>query len=195
VIKARFAVLTSVGAALVFTGCTALGGGTNKSAWMKDGALALSRPVPDAAAPALRSDPVLGFMPSRHSEMGQWLRIDRSKSRIELMNGATSVATVSGDGVQSLKPGRYTIALKQKSPVWYAPARYFTDRLLDVPGEGNHDRYRRGALGPYALFLNEQTPIHSGPVWREEIGGVRVEESAMSRIFESLDVGATIEVR
>ena len=193
--------LFSVAAAL--SGCAAFstGGETPRNAaWLRDGGLTLSRPVPDTRSASLDSDPILGFMPSKHSQKavvhkGHWLKIDRASKEIELMDGDTAVESVHGDGIQSLKPGKYSIVHKQEAPLWYAPNNYFESRLLSVPSESNSLRYRRGALGNAAIFLDENTPIHNGPIWRDEIGGVRVEDDQMARLFQLLDVGSVVEIR
>ena len=95
----------------------------------------------------------------------------------------------------SMRAGRYSVSLKQTSPLWYAPSSYFTARSLKVPPEGSRERFKRGALGARAIFLNEQTPIHSGPVGMPEIGGLRISSQDMSRIFESVQVGTVVDVR
>lgn len=79
--------------------------------------------------------------------------------------------------------------------MWYAPKEYFINRALPVPAEGSRERFKRAALGSQTLFLNDQTPIHSGPVWLKEIGGVRVKSSAMSEIYSMVQVGTRVEVR
>ena len=95
----------------------------------------------------------------------------------------------------TMSPGRYTVALKQSNPLWYAPDSYFRQRSLRLPPEGSKDRFKRGALGSQALFLNEQTPIHSGPIGMSEIGGLRISPADMAKIFQSVQVGTVVEVR
>jgi len=186
-----------LGIALV-SGCSFLStsqhDGSSSQGWLRDGTLAMSRPVPPPASRP-QDDTLLGFIPSEHSKPGRILRIDRRTRRIELRDGGTIIQTLTGDGLQALKPGVFSVIHKQKSPVWYAPDVYFTTRLLNVPAAGQAERFRRGALGEYAIFLDSQTPLHSGPVWREEIGGVKIDESEMARLFEIIDVGTRIEVR
>jgi lipoprotein-anchoring transpeptidase ErfK/SrfK len=111
------------------------------------------------------------------------------------MQGETVLQTVAGQGVESLNPGKYTVEHKQRSALWYAPAEYFTSRGLPVPPEGVKERYLRGALGDFALFLDQMTPLHNGPIWSKELGGVRFDESDISRIYYQVEVGAPVEVR
>jgi len=144
--------------------------------WMSGGVVAVSRPVPEIASRSTKensafsshvSDPVLGFMPSRHTQSGSWVKIDRARKTITLFDGSSEVTSLTGDGLQGIKPGIYSIAHKQNSPLWYAPDLYFSDRALNVPSSSSSDRYRRGALGSAALFIDADTPIHTGPVWRD----------------------------
>ena len=83
---------------------------------------------------------------------------------------------------------------KQRNPLWYAPDSYFKARLLPLPAEGDRSRFRRGALGEFVLFVDKDTPIHSGPFGSEEIGGIRLEEDDISRLYYQLELGATIRV-
>jgi hypothetical protein len=45
------------------------------------------------------------------------------------------------------------------------------------------------------MYLDNQTPIHSGPVWLKEIGGLRVKQIEMERIYSMITVGTRVEVR
>jgi hypothetical protein len=202
----RSALRAWVACAVVATGCSALSGSvgyvgddTRGGSLLRDGSLALSRPVPKVrvarGSEGLDNDPVLGFMPSQHSRAGTWLRIDRSTKQIHVMNGRNSVAALSGDGLQSLKPGTYSIVHKQEAPLWYAPDSYFEDRLLDIPQNNENERFRRGALGSTVLFLDEDTPIHNGPLWTAEVGGVRVDDDTATRLYSLLEVDAVVEVQ
>lgn len=211
----------AISAALVASGCSVLSGGFSSDGssrdrgsfnpseqhagqWLRDGSVALSRPVPSSEvldlSVELEIDPVLGFMPSQKTEVkaarqGNWLRINRSARKLELMNGGDSTLSISGDGVQALQPGTYKIMHKQETPLWYAPDAYFEVRDLDLPSNNENERYRRGALGTAAVFLDQDTPIHNGPIWREEIGGVRVDDKAMNALFAALPIGAVVEIR
>jgi hypothetical protein len=94
-----------------------------------------------------------------------------------------------------MKPGSYAVALKQNDPLWYAPPTYFLRRGIQVPADGTKARFMRGALGSKAIFLDREIPIHSGPVWTEEIGGLRVSADDMARIFDAVTVGGRVDVR
>jgi lipoprotein-anchoring transpeptidase ErfK/SrfK len=102
---------------------------------------------------------------------------------------------IKTDGAKHLRPGSFSVTQKENDPLWYAPKEYFMKRALPVPPEGSRERFKRAALGNQTLYLNDQTPIHSGPVWMNEIGGVRLNSSAMSELYSMVQVGARVEVR
>lgn len=99
------------------------------------------------------------------------------------------------EGAQYLNQGSFSVTQKEERPLWYAPKEYFVNRALPVPAEGSRERFKRAALGSYALYLNDQTPIHSGPVWLREIGGVRVSEPQLAEIYSLVQVGTRVEIR
>ncbi|MFM1848848.1 MAG: hypothetical protein RL417_2322 [Pseudomonadota bacterium] len=177
-------------------------------AWLNDGLLAIARPVPPVAsslallssesttsAPVIDSASLLAFMPLPPTQIAAWLSIDTAKQTVSLMSGQQMVKSEAVGGMGSLKPGLYKVAHKQESPSWHAPDSYFTARGLPVPPEGDRARLRRGALGERALFLDKDTPLHDGPIWSSEIGGVKLNEGFLAELYAAIDVGATIEVK
>lgn len=172
----------------------------NRQGWLADGAITIARSAP--LAQALEPSTMLGFLPgtvpalaSPVERVGTWLSIDRAQRSISLHNGSTEVAKFDAEGVDKLKPGLFPIVLKQRSPLWYAPDSYFSARNLSIPARGDKSRFRRGALGDFVIFLDKSTPLHSGPIWVDEIGGLRLDENDLSRIYYQLDVGSLIEVK
>jgi lipoprotein-anchoring transpeptidase ErfK/SrfK len=87
------------------------------------------------------------------------------------------------------------VTLKEENPLWYAPREYFLKRSMAVPEEGSRERFKRAALGSKTIFLNNHTPIHSGPVWMQEIGGIRLSTAEMQQVFSTITVGTRVEVR
>lgn len=167
----------------------------NAAHWLKDGMIAISRPVP--ATSELSSTSMLGFMPVKAAavHIGPWISIDRQNKVLALMEGDKEISSLSGQGLENLKPGTFQILHKQRNALWYAPDSYFQVRGLDVPGQGDRSRYRRGALGDFVLYVDKNTPIHSGPIWNPEIGGVRLNDSDISKLYYSVEVGSAVEVR
>jgi hypothetical protein len=111
------------------------------------------------------------------------------------MDGDKEVNVITGEGVEKLKPGIYQLLHKQRNALWYAPDSYFSARDLAIPAQGDRSRYRRGALGDFVLYIDKDTPIHNSPIWDDEIGGVRLDDADMSRLYYALEVGAAVEVR
>jgi hypothetical protein len=208
---AQRAVAVAILAITTVCGCTLLDDNNGTSAWNTNGVLALSRPVPEfparlsasltenhssSGAIAANGRAMLGFMPTKHSQSQASLTINRTDNSGELSRpNDFTPHRFTIEGAQQLPVGTYTVLLKQQAPLWYAPDRYFIDRDLNVPGQGARERFRRGALGSQAIFLSGEIPIHAGPLWSAEIGGVRLEPSDISILFEALQVGAEVNVR
>lgn len=161
--------------------------------FVQDGLIVMSRRAPIAAT--AKNQTMLGFVPGRSSHEGYWLSINRQEKTVNLMQDDKVLKTTNGEGLASLQAGVFKLLHKQRAPLWYAPDSYFQDRALPVPAQGDKARFRRGALGDYAMFLDKSTPIHNGPIWSEEVGGVRVGETDLSKIYYTLDVGSVIEVK
>jgi hypothetical protein len=206
----RIAARRIVGVLLVsasLTACSGMssGGLTNATSspsagWLADGTITVARAVP--AAQSLSQTTMLGFLPGTIPALaapieraGVWISIDRSQRKLTLFEGATTLGSFGGEGFDGLTAGTYQLALKQRTPLWYAPDAYFAARNLPVPAPGDRSRFRRGALGDFAIFLDKQTALHSGPVWSGDIGGIRMEENDLSRIYYRLEVGSVVEVR
>ncbi len=187
--------------ALTMSGCALLSGSSSSArssrGWLTDGSLAISRPVPpinvaSSARASLRPD----ALPEQSARpTATVLRVTRAAGRLSLEGPDSQPLSFSAQVASTLRPGRYTIALKQANPLWYAPASYFKQRDLRVPAEGSRERFKRGALGSQALFLSNQTPIHSGPIGTSEIGGLRISPRDMDELFSLVQVGTVVEVR
>lgn len=188
-----FAVLSL---SIFFSACSRGKGATasnDERNYLASGQIVISRPAPEASAP--RSLNMMGFVPVLGTHVGNWLSVNRADKNLSLMEGNRVISSSKIKGADSLTPGSFQVLHMQRNPLWYAPDSYFTNRHLVVPPQGDKDRFRRGALGEFAIFLNKETPIHSGPVWSEEIGGVKVEEADLSKIYYQLQVGSIIEVK
>ena len=179
------------------TGCSTSSVRTNpglNSEWLRSGSIGLSRPVPQRGMVS-ESQPLLGFIPSKHTQSSSRVVIDKAAKSISLTSNLESREIASGIQCDLMTAGTYTVALKQQSPVWYAPDSYFEAREVPVPPSGSSERFRRGALGQYAIFLNNQAPLHSGPISSTEIGGVQLEEELVAHLFETLQVGTVVEIK
>ncbi len=167
----------------------------SNSNWLQDGMIAFSRPAPNVS-PAMPIS-MLAFFPVRTSQVGSWLSIESQRGAVSLMDGDKTVSSVHAEGTIGLAPGSYQILHKQRSALWYADDNYFKARKLPIPAQNDKSRYRRGALGDFALFIgnNAPVPLHSGPIWSPEIGGMRLNDDDLSRIYYQLPVGAAVEVK
>lgn len=110
------------------------------------------------------------------------------------MRDGLRVSEAPAEGLSSLAPGVYEVALKQDSASWHAASEYYSRRNLPLPGEGTQDRFLRGALGHHVIYLDDQTPIHSGPLWLREIGGVRIAPEYMQALYEQIQVGTFVQI-
>ncbi len=161
----------------------------------QDGSIVISRPLPHRYNASLPLT-ALGFVPTYQSAPGNWLLIDTAKKTISLMEGEKVSMTSPADfGLSSIKPGSYSLLHKQRNPLWYAPESYFVSRKLAVPPDGDRSRFRRGALGDFVLYLDKDTPIHSGALWSGDVGGVKLDDNALSKIFYVLQIGSPIQVQ
>ncbi|MCB0344698.1 MAG: hypothetical protein KDD66_06260 [Bdellovibrionales bacterium] len=136
--------------------------------------------------------PAVGFTPAENET---WLAIERESKTLTLNRGKTVIKEIHGEGVVDLKEGLYALQHKQKRPLWYAPDSYFKERRMNVPQSGDRQRYRRGALGQYVLYPTTTFPIHSGPLWTRDVGGLRLSRADLSSIYYMLPIGASIVVK
>lgn len=190
-------ILGVLGFVLVVSGCGLVDLPAQKgetSQFRKDGMVAVSRSVPSPVSAG--SAAMLGFAPSQiKAGPGTWLSVNRNDRKLVVLDGASVVTSVSGDGMELLQPGSYKVVHKQRSPLWYAPDNYFASRLLVAPPQNHPERFRRGALGDFAVFLDGDVTIHSGALWTEDVGGIRLSESDMAKLYYSIAVGSSLEVQ
>ncbi|MEZ4754643.1 MAG: hypothetical protein R3A13_10125 [Bdellovibrionota bacterium] len=156
----------------------------------QSGMLATYRAMPPVTSS--RSLYGMGFIPSASANT---LMISRETGEVSLMDKNQTVLSSFGIGANRLNSGTYEVMHKQRNAAWYAPDSYYKSRGMRVPPEGDKSRYMRGALGDFVLYLDKSTPIHSGPLWNGDIGGVKIEEETLSKIYHSLEVGDRITVR
>lgn len=177
---------------LVLSACSQLVPPSRSTSLLQSGVLAISRPIP---SPVVRADRLIPQTQSIPISAVESVIISRVDETITTFNADGKPLVFRAEGTERLKPGAFTITAKEEHPLWYAPTSYFKKRLITVPQEGSRDRFRRAALGEKALFLNNSTPIHSGPIWMEEIGGLRIRRADMPTLFAMLDIGTRVEVR
>lgn len=165
--------------------------------WLSSGSFVLSRPAPEVAPSggtiALGFSPMSQVVTANGMHSGVWLLMENGE--VVMMRGSTEEKRVRAEGINGINKGRYQVLHKQSDPAWHATDSYFTRRGLEVPPEGSPRRFLRGALGSHVIFLDKNTPLHSAPHYSEDVGGVRVEPTALESLFGELEVGSVIEVR
>jgi hypothetical protein len=192
-LKVVSAAALSVHASLL-VGCSSLSNpSTSAGSWLASGSLALSRPVPPIFT--TKGGRASAALPTTATSEIAQIIISRQDRTITAMQPGSAPMVFKTEGAQLLPMGSFSVTLKEDKPLWYAPNEYFTKRSLEVPDQGSRSRFMRAALGHRALYLNDQTPIHSGPVWLQEIGGVRVKQREMDQLYSMVNVGTRVEVR
>lgn len=170
--------------------------------WLADGSIALYRevksPEPVAFTPgSLRAFAPINLAGARSgapSSARIRLSLDTAAGTLTVRGLDTAPLRIPVEGADRLSASSsLAVVLKQESPLWYAPDSYFRQRGLRVPAAFVQERLRRGALGPYALFLSDGIPLHTAPLWSTEVGGLRVSEEVGAALFSLIPLGTTIE--
>lgn len=143
----------------------------------------------------LRSSSDVGRIVPPQAGVPTHLVIDTSKHSLTIHREGHSSLTLKAQGAYAMKPGSFSVTRKETNPLWQAPPTYFLRRGLSVPEDGSPERSMRGALGGRAIFLDQGRAIHSGPVWNEDVGGIKIASQDMAMLFDAVTVGATVEVR
>lgn len=187
-----------LGGGLALSGCTTAGN-SKQSNWQEDGMIVLARPAPPVNTESAYSSEhskgtVFGFLPSLEAGSKPWLLLSTAENKLKLMQGKELKLAVNLDAqaisASQLEGGVYEIIHKQRHPVWHATEEYFAARHIDAPAEGDAERFLKGALGDFALFTDKEMPIHSGPIELPELGGLRLKEDDIARIYYHLEVGS-----
>lgn len=123
------------------------------------------------------------------------LVIESSTHTLTLSIPGQASVKMNAQGAYALTKGTFKVQQKVTDPTWKAPPTYFLRRGLQIPEEGSPAQLVKGALGRQALFMSDTVAIHNSAVWSAEVGGVRLANDDMARLFESVKTGATVEVR
>jgi L,D-transpeptidase ErfK/SrfK len=105
-----------------------------------------------------------------------------------------------GDGWSFSTPtGVFEIGRKKKDPVWYAPDWYYVERDQPIPPAYSDERYRRGVLGDYALYLSDEIAIHGtqdeSSVGRASSHGcLRMLNADIAVVFPLVQVGTRVDI-
>ena len=160
------------------------------------GSLTISRPLPEIKLAALDSNKILGFSPALGIHSGDWLSLDRSSKTISLMRGENKIFSANFELSDKIQPGSFKLIHKQTKPAWYADDNYFTNRKLEVPSKNDAQRFLKGALGDFVLILDKEISLHNAPLWaQDDVGGLRLADNDIARIYYSVDADTPVEVR
>jgi hypothetical protein len=157
----------------------------------KSGSLLIARPVPHVETLEPNVQKLFPFIAPIAQAV---IHISRSRGEVTLIEDGRTSAKFPAEGAKNLTPGSFKLIHKQRHPLWQAPAEYFTKRNVPVPAEGSSSRLLKGALGDFALFINEKTPIHSGSAWSEDVGGVKLSDSSLAQLYYRVDVGTSVVI-
>lgn len=174
--------------------------------WLADGSIALYREVKSPPPITITAESLRTFAPmnsaltaSAAERAPVRISLDTASDALLIRGLAAVPLLVPVEGASEIPldsfspPTPLRVVLKQENPLWYAPDSYFTERGLAIPSPVAEGRFRRGALGPFALFLDSGIPIHTGPFWSREVGGLRISEEAGEALFALIPLGATLE--
>jgi hypothetical protein len=213
-------VLALMAMSVVSSGCSVKPSvpATQLSSLLPEGSLSLTRTAPLAVFPDASVNreagetvvgnstvPMVGLVPGavpallspKIEPAGAWLSIDIASRTVSLIDSGEVVfsAPFSGDVGTNNGGDGLSVLLKQRNAVWFAPDEYFAARGLEVPAENSRERYLKGALGDFVVYLDEDMALYSGPVDVPEIAGVRLDPNDLARIYYLLPVGAKAETR
>ena len=99
----------------------------------------------------------------------------------------------------STPTGVFEIGRKKEDPLWYAPDWYYVERGLPIPPAYSDERYRRGMLGDYALYLSDEIAIHGtedeSSVGRASSHGcLRMRNADIAVVFPLVQLGTRVDI-
>lgn len=95
--------------------------------------------------------------------------------------------------------GIFEVGRKKKDPVWYRPDWYYLEKGLPTPPAYSEERYARGMLGDYALYISDEIAIH-GTQDRSSVGRaashgcLRMTNEDIAVVFALVEVGTRVIV-
>ena len=95
--------------------------------------------------------------------------------------------------------GIFEVGRKKEDPVWYRPDWYYVERRQPIPPEYADERYARGMLGDYALYISDEIAIHGtydeSSVGRASSHGcIRMTNADIAVVFPLVQVGTPVFV-
>lgn len=140
------------------------------------------------------SNQIISFLSSDDNIEGNWLLVDIKRHTLSIKQGDNTLETFAIQGNSGLRPGIYSVFHKEQEPLWYANDNYYLSRNLVPPQRDSRERYVKGALGSYAIFLNDNFAIHDSKIGSYDVQGIRVDSNDIQKVYSSLKSGALVRV-
>ncbi len=95
--------------------------------------------------------------------------------------------------------GLFEVGRMKEDPVWYRPDWYYVENGLPIPPAGAEERYARGMLGDYALYISDEIAIHGtydpSSVGRASSHGcLRMHNDDIAVLYDLVEIGTTVIV-
>ncbi|MGI6681115.1 MAG: L,D-transpeptidase [Bdellovibrionota bacterium] len=185
--------------ALLFCSCSIYtnGQGLNKleaslPTYNKSGMIALSGSLPTFQSDV--SPKIVAFLSTDNKIQGNWLLVDTKERTLEIKRGDATLETILLKGNIGVRPGIYSVFSKEEAPLWYASDSYYYNRNLVPPRRDSKSRYVKGALGNFAIFLNDNLAIHDSKINSFDVQGLRLGSNDIKKVYSMLESGALVRV-
>jgi lipoprotein-anchoring transpeptidase ErfK/SrfK len=142
-----------------------------------------------------------------------WLHVSVSSRTIAVWSGRDRlhvfpVGVGTGGGLRKLDGGRwewdtptgiFEVGRMKKDPVWYAPDWHYLEKGQRPPPRDDPRRYLPGALGDFALYIDDEIAIH-GTKDRNSVGRasshgcIRMYNEDIAAVFALVAVGTKVIV-
>lgn len=173
--------------------------------FLTSGTIVISRSLPKVDTKevlALRKEygkdygTLLGYVPLADNQTeATWLEYERSSGLLKLFHEGSLVKSLNTRGELTLPDGDYEVMSTAKNPLWYASDDYFRSRHLTIPAQGDISRYRSGALGAHAMFLDENVAVHSSVIWSREVGGLQLASNDLQEMLPFVAPGTPFVIK
>ncbi|MDD2942516.1 MAG: hypothetical protein PHC51_06045 [bacterium] len=169
--------------------------------FLASGTIVISRSLPKVSTTevlAMRKEygTLLGYVPLENSQTAAtWLEYEKSSGLLKLFHEGDLLEELNTRGNLELPAGDYEVMNTAENPLWYASDAYFSSRHLPVPGQSDLSRYRSGALGNNAVFLNESVTIHSSVIWSSEVGGLQLPDQDLQGLLTYIAPGTPFIIK
>ena len=153
----------------------------------QNGMIAISESLPTIKSDL--SPQIVTFLAADNKIDGNWLLVDTRRRTLSIKNGDTTLDTVDIQGNMGVRNGMYRVFYKEEYNIWYDYSRNMTP-----PEQFSKERYVKGALGNFAIFLSENIAIHDSKISTFDVQGLRIDSNDIKKVYSSLKSGALVRV-